>query len=285
MLYPDELLVLIEFIIMEECLKRTKDVLIVRNYSRSTAKSYLACLREYLGLKHYDYQEPDVEHIKRFLITKQEKGYSSQTINLYLNAIKFYYYKVAKSYKKIDLQFAKRSKKLPVVLSREEIARILDVIPNRKHRLLVALAYGAGLRVSEAVGLRVRDVNVEELTLHIKEAKGKKDRISVISEKLCEELKAQMLGKEGGEYVFESQRGGKLCTRTAGKVFMQALNKVGIRKAATFHSLRHSFATHLLENGTDVRYVQSLLGHSSITTTQIYTAVTNPILRQIRSPL
>lgn len=270
---------------MEECLKRTEDVLKVRNYSRSTAKSYLACLREYLGLKHYDFQNPDTEHIKRFLIDKQESGYSSQTINLYLNAIKFYYYKVAKSYKKIDLQFAKRSKKLPVVLSREEIDKLLGVIPNRKHRLLVALAYGAGLRVSEAVGLRVRDVNLNELTLHLKEAKGKKDRISLISEKLYEELSAQMLGKEGGEYVFGSQRGGKLCTRTAGKIFSDALRKAGIRKLATFHSLRHSFATHLLENGTDVRYVQSLLGHSNITTTQIYTAVTNPILRQIKSPL
>jgi site-specific recombinase XerD len=131
----------------------------------------------------------------------------------------------------------------------------------------------------------VRDVNLDELTLHIKEAKGRKDRISLVSEKLRGELAAQMLGKEGREYVFGSQRGGKLCSRTAGKIFSDALAKSGIQKAATFHSLRHSFATHLLENGTDVRYVQALLGHSNITTTQIYTAVTNPILKQIKSPL
>ncbi|MFH0838529.1 MAG: tyrosine-type recombinase/integrase [Patescibacteria group bacterium] len=269
---------------MKECLERTKDVLTLRNYSRSTAKSYLACLREYLGLKHYDYREPDVEHIKRFLIEKQERGYSSQSVNVYLNAIKFYYYKVAKSYKKIDLQFAKRSKRLPVVLSREEIAGILKVIQNRKHRLLVALAYGAGLRVSEAVSLRVRDIQLEELTIHIKEAKGRKDRISLVSNKLCEELRWQMNGKQAGDFVFDSQRGGRLTTRTAGKIFENGLRNACIRKAATFHSLRHSFATHLLENGTDVRYVQALLGHSNITTTQIYTAVTNPILKQIKSP-
>ena len=269
---------------VEECLKKTEDLLKVRNYSRSTAKSYLACLREYLGLKHYNYREPDTEHIKRFLIGKQEGGYSSQTVNLYLNAIKFYYFKVAGSYKKIDLQFAKRSKKLPVVLSREEISRLLETITNRKHRLLLAVAYSGGLRVSEAVGLRVWDVQLAELTIHIKQAKGRKDRISLISEKLRDELQAQMLGKEGAEYVFGSQRGGRLATRTAGKIFETALERADIRKQATFHSLRHSFATHLLENGTDVRYVQALLGHSSITTTQLYTAVTNPILKQIRSP-
>jgi len=269
---------------MEDCLKRTQDQLKYRNYSQSTIKSYSMCLREYLSLKHYDTDEPDVEHIKRFLVRKQENGYSSQTINLYLNAIKFYYYKVAKSYNKIDLQFAKRSKKLPVVLSREEIAEIIESICNRKHRLLISLAYSAGLRVSEAVGLRVRDVNLNELTLHIKEAKGKKDRISIISSRLCDGLKAQMFEKDAKEYVFESQRGGKLTTRTAGKIFENALSKTGIRKTATFHSLRHSFATHLLENGTDVRYVQSLLGHANITTTQIYTAVTNPAIRQIKSP-
>jgi len=269
---------------VEECLRKTEELLKVRNYSRSTARSYLACLREYLGLKHYDYRVPDTEHIKRFLIEKQEGGYSSQSVNLYLNAIKFYYYKVAGSYKKIDLQFAKRSKKLPVVLSREEVGRILEVTGNRKHRLLLALAYGAGLRVSEVVGLRVRDVQLEELTIHIKEAKGKKDRISLISARLKEELAAQMLGKEKGDYVFDSQRGGRLTTRTAGKIFEIGMRRAGILKQATFHSLRHSFATHLLENGTDVRYVQALLGHASITTTQIYTAVTNPILQKIKSP-
>lgn len=266
-------------------LSEVRNELVLRNYSPRTVKNYLACLREYFGLKHYDFQDPDREHIKRFLIDKQEKGYSSQTINLYLNAIKFYYYKVVKSYKKIDLQFAKRSKKLPVVLSRDEVGRMIEVIGNRKHRLLISLAYSAGLRVSEAVSLRVGDVNIDELTIHIKEAKGKKDRISLISEKLCDELRWLIDGKMTGDYVFDSQQGGRLTTRTAGKIFQNALRKVCIQKSATFHSLRHSFATHLLENGTDVRYVQVLLGHSSIRTTELYTAVTNPALKRIKSPL
>jgi len=269
----------------DELLDEVRDELNVRNYSPKTVKNYLWCLKDYFSLRHDDFRNPDREHIKKYLLAKQEKGYSPQTINLHLNAIRFYYYKVAKSYKKIDLQFAKRSKKLPVVLSRKEIARLIKTIVNRKHKLLISLAYGAGLRISEVVNLRVMDVQIYELTLHVKEAKGKKDRITLISEKLCDELRWQMHTKKAGDYVFESQRGGKLTTRTAAKVFDNAMAKAGIIKPATFHSLRHSFATHLLENGTDLRYVQSLLGHSNIKTTQLYTAVTNPMLRQIKSPL
>ncbi|MBU0727555.1 tyrosine-type recombinase/integrase [Patescibacteria group bacterium] len=269
----------------ESLLMAVKNELRLRNYSPKTIKSYLACLNEYFSLKHYDYKVPDVEHIKRFLLEKEEKGYASQTINVYLNAIKFYFYQIAKWRGNIDIRFAKKSKKLPVILSREEIASVIDAINNRKHKLLIALAYSAGLRVSEAVSLKVKDVNLAELTLHIKEAKGKKDRITLISEKLCNDLRAQMNGKGINDYVFDSQRGGKLATRTAGKIFEDAMKKVGIMKNATFHSLRHSFATHLLENGTDVRYVQSLLGHSSITTTQLYTKVTSLGLKGIKSPL
>ncbi len=266
-------------------LEAVKNELRLRSYSPKTIKSYLACLDEYFSLKHDDCAYPDVEHIRRFLLNKEEKGYAPQTINLYLNAIKFYFYQVVKWRGYIDIRFAKRSRKLPVVLSRDEISRIIDSIINRKHKLLISLAYGAGLRISEAVSLKVKDVDLGEKVLHIKDAKGKKDRITLISEKLLDSLRAQMTGKGSDDYVFDSQRGGRLTTRTAGKVFENAMGKADIRKGATFHSLRHSFATHLLENGTDVRYVQVLLGHENIRTTQLYTQVTNPLLKKIVSPL
>ncbi len=269
----------------DSLLMAVRNELRLRKYSPKTVKSYLACLDEYFSLKHYDYKNPDVEHIRRFLLEKEEKGYASQTINQYLNAIKFYFYQVAKSYIKIDIRFAKKSKRLPVILSREEIKEIIDGISNKKHKLLISLAYSAGLRISEAVSLKVKDVNLSELTLHIKEAKGKKDRITVISDKLSNDLRVQMVGKGINDYVFDSQRGGQLAIRTAGKIFKNAMYRTGIQKDATFHSLRHSFATHLLENGTDVRYVQSLLGHASIRTTQLYTQVTSLGLRGIKSPL
>ena len=186
---------------------------------------------------------------------------------------------------KINLKFAKRSKKLPIVLSREEINKIIEVLPNKKHKLLISLAYGAGLRVSEVINLKVKDINPEELTIHLKDAKGKKDRITIFPEKIKFDIINIMDGKDKNNFIFESERGGKLTERTAQKVFENALKKSGIQKDATFHSLRHSFATHLLENGVDVRYVQELLGHQNIRTTQLYTRVTNPSIKKIKSPL
>jgi len=190
-----------------------------------------------------------------------------------------------KNLQKIEIQSAKRPIKLPVVLSRNEIEKILQTIINTKHKLLLSLAYGAGLRVSEAISLQVQDIDLDERVIHIKLAKGQKDRISLLPEKLISYLQNLIVGKSRNDLVFLSERGGKLSVRTAQKIFENALKKAKINKGATFHSLRHSFATHLLENGIDVRYVQELLGHSNIRTTQVYTHVTNPRLKNIKSPL
>ena len=270
---------------MQEYLEKTKRELRLRNYSFKTIKAYLSCLNEYFNFQKLNLEKIDEEKIKEFLLNKQSKNYSSQTINLYLNAIKFFYREVLKIPQRINLKFAKRSKKLPIVLSREEIKNIIDTIKNPKHKLIISLAYGAGLRISEVVNLKVKDVNLEELTIHLKNAKGRKDRITIFPEKIKNNLQNLIAGKNLNDYLFESERGGKLTERTAQKVFENALRRAGIKKDATFHSLRHSFATHLLENGVDVRYVQELLGHQNIRTTQIYTQVTNPKLKNIKSPL
>ena len=149
---------------------------------------------------------------------------------------------------------------------------------------MIAVGYSAGLRVSEVVNLKVHDLNIEALTIHVKKGKGKKDRITILSNKLQNELRNLIAGKSSADYLFESNRGGKLTTASLQKVFKRSLNKAKIKKQATFHSLRHSFATHLLENGTDIRYIQELLGHANIRTTQIYTKVTSPNLKKIQSP-
>lgn len=256
----------------------------LRNYSQKTVKAYLACIKDYLSQNPDCRERCDEEVIRRFLLSKHEKGYSPQSVNLYLNAIKYYYRDVLRLEVGINIRFAKRSNRLPVVLSRDEIARVLMAIKNVKHRALVALAYGAGLRVSEVVRLRVGDVLLDELVLHIKQAKGAKDRITVLPEKLVGELRGLMVGKAREDFVFASERGGRLSERTAQIVFERALRSAQIGKAASFHSLRHSFATHLLENGVDVRYVQELLGHQNIRTTQIYTHITAPGIRGIKSP-
>jgi len=270
---------------MEEYLNKTIRELKLRNYSPKTIKAYLLCIELYLKHKKVDFCKLDGENIKNFLLLLKEKDKSPQTINLYLNAIKFFYNQVLKIYKRIDLKFAKRNKSLPIVLSREEINKIIENITNTKHRLMVMISYGSGLRVSEVVNLKVKDVNIDELLIHIKGAKGMKDRITVFPEKILNEIKNAIAGKDKDDFVFESERGGKLTTATAQKVFIKSLKKSGINKPATFHSLRHSFATHLLENGVDIRYVQELLGHSNIRTTQIYTHVTNPAIKNIKSPL
>jgi len=269
----------------QKYLEQTKQELKLRNYSPKTIKAYLGCLRGYFDFQKFNLEKIDEENIKRFLLNKQNKNYSSQTINLYLNAIKFFYREVLKTPQKINLKFAKRSKKLPIVLSREEIKNIIESIKNPKHKLIISLAYGAGLRISEITGLKIEDVDLEELIIHLKNTKGKKDRITVFPEKIKIDLQNLIADKNSDDYFFESERGGKLTERTAQKIFENALHKTNIKKNATFHSLRHSFATHLLENGTDIRYVQELLGHANIRTTQIYTKVTNPILKNIKSPL
>jgi len=150
---------------------------------------------------------------------------------------------------------------------------------------MFSLGYGCGMRVSEVVNLKVSDLDIDELVVHIKQAKGNKDRISVLPESLQSDLRNLIAGKCSNEFIFESNRGGKLTTTSLQKMFRKSLAKAQIRKLATFHSLRHSFATHLLENGVDVRYVQELLGHANIRTTQVYTKVTNPKLKNIKSPL
>ncbi|OIO29992.1 integrase [Candidatus Nomurabacteria bacterium CG_4_10_14_0_2_um_filter_30_12] len=269
---------------MEEYLDKTKKELLLKNYSSKTIKAYLMCIEFYFKYKKVNLNKLNQENIKDFLLLLKNKDKSPQTINLYLNSIKFFYNQVFKTYKKIDLKFAKRNKKLPIVLSREEIKKIIENTINNKHRLMITLAYSSGLRVSEIVNLKIKDLSLNELIIHLKGAKGMKDRITILPEKILNEIKNMIAGKSGENYVFESERGGKLTTATAQKVFIKSLNKSNISKPATFHSLRHSFATHLLENGTDVRYVQELLGHSNIRTTQIYTHVMNPAIKKIKSP-
>lgn len=272
------------FASIADALMAADRLLQLKGYSRATRKSYLYSLRMYFGMY------PDINciipgQISSFLLSRRNNGTSSATTNLNLQAIQFYVRNILCVSFSAQIPFAKKPKRLPVVLTHEEILRILDSIHNLKHKVLIALAYASGLRVSEVVSLKVSDIDIDSRTIHIKQAKGLKDRISVFSEKLKDSIKAFLVGKSGADLLFQSQRGGKLSERTAQKIFETAVRNAHIVKPVTFHSLRHSFATHLLENGVDVRYVQVLLGHQNIRTTQGYTHVTNPALKNISSPL
>jgi integrase/recombinase XerD len=244
----------------------------VRNYSPRTIKAYSRTIADLCLFFKKPARELKRDEIIVYFESKLTSGLSSQSISIAMNAVNFLYRDL---YKKVDFEpfrHPKRTKKLPVVLTRDEIICLVNTVKNVRHKLMITLAYASGLRVSEVANLRVADLDCVEMTLVVRQGKGRKDRLTVLS------------GKSGRDYLFESNRGGALTARSIQKVFYKALLGSGVQKPASFHSLRHSFATHLLENGTDVRYVQALLGHSNIRTTQIYTQVTSLKLKNIKSP-
>ncbi|MBT6068452.1 tyrosine-type recombinase/integrase [Candidatus Peregrinibacteria bacterium] len=310
---------------IETFLEATKNELTIRRYSSKTVKSYLSCLKRYfcfVEAQNRGFAEVDERLVKLFLLEELD-GQSGSTLNLYLSAIKFFYRQVAKVDFFVDMKFVRTRKKLPVVLSRCEIMRCLESLVNRKHRLMIALAYGAGLRVSEVVNLKIRDLDFEKGLIYVRNPKGGRDRVTLLPRNLyrdiedllwsrrrglgVSECEKQFFGRQGlnskcelgtdfcGQvlgnfYLFCSERkfkpkiGGRMSVRTVQQVFKTALKKAGIMKNATFHSLRHSFATHLLENGVDLRKIQTLLGHRDIRTTLVYTKITDHGLQVVKSP-
>lgn len=257
----------------------------LRRYSGKTIKAYCACLREFLVFGRMSGGGYQLEAAKQFLLNKYESGLAASTTNLYLCAIKFFYKYIIKSSQKIQLKFARRPNRIPQILSNSEILHLVSSIKNPKHQLMVALAYGAGLRVSEVTKLKIKDFYFNQELILLRSAKGGKDRYTLLPEKLKRVLALRAENRDKSAYMFESSVGGRLTTRTLQKIFQKGLEEAGIKKDATFHSLRHSFATHLLENGTDIRYVQELLGHNSIKTTQVYTRVACRDFGRIKSPL
>ncbi len=173
-----------------------------------------------------------------------------------------------------------------MVLSQEEVAKILSSVDNVKHRAILMLVYSAGLRVGEVVKLKIEDIDSQRMLIHIKGAKGRKDRYTMLSETALKVLREYWEEYRPQKWLFEGAKEGRyLSTRTVQAIFEQAKEKAGIKKDVSVHSLRHSFATYLLEGGTDLLYIQELLGHASSKTTEIYTHVSSKTLSKIKSPL
>lgn len=257
-----------------------------RNYSPRTVEIYSNCLRFFLKWLNYDVSKISREKVLDFILHLQKQGKAPKTVNLYKEVIKFFCRQIVKISLGQEIKLSKEPRTLPVVLSRFEIQRLLDSTNNSKHKTLLSLAYGAGLRVWEIFYLRVGDINLDQRTIHIKSAKWQKDRITLLPDKIVDEIKTLMEGKSYDDPLFHSEQGGGALTkRSAQHIFQHAMAKAWIQKKATFHSLRHSFATHLLESGTDIRYIQVLLWHTNSKTTQIYTQVATHHLQHIQSPL
>jgi len=179
----------------------------------------------------------------------------------------------------------KKEKSLPIVLNKKEVTKLIKLTDNLKHKTLFMMAYSTGMRNSELLNVKTTDIDEERGIINIRGAKGKKDRISLLSQKFFVILREYYQLYAPKEYIFEGQRGGKYSSASIQKIMQQAVIRAGITKPATIHSFRHSFATHLLEQGTDLRYIQKLLGHENITTTEIYTHITNKGLDKIDNPL
>jgi site-specific recombinase XerD len=270
-----------------DALLQVWEKLTIKRYSPSTMKTYRLGLTLFFQA-HREIKAPEItdEQIRNYLLDGvRRKKWSEATQNSYVNAIKFYYEKVLGQERRVWDIRARGTEKLPGVFSQEEISRLFAAVDNPKQRLILMLIYAGGLRVSEVVNLRKDDILVDRLQLFIKGGKGKKDRYTVFSAKLLPRLREYLQQWKPTYWLFEGQDHGQYSVRSVQAILRQAVSKSGVNPYATVHTLRHSFATHLLENGTDLRYIQQLLGHASTKTTEIYTHMTKKGEEKLRSPL
>jgi len=271
----------------DERLESLEKELRIRGYSWKTLRNYIFSNKRFLRFIKKPIDEITTNDVKTYLLFLKDKGLSNNSLNHVLAALKFYYGKVLKRKIFFNIENLKPERTLPVVLTKEEVKKILNAIKNPKHRLLVEFMYGCGLRVSEAVSLRVNDIDFNERILRVKQGKNRKDRLVKIPQRIIEGLNAYLpRGKIGLDYIFPGQKEKHhLSTKSADKIVKKTTRLVGINKEVSCHTFRHSYATHLLENGVDIRFIQKLLGHKRLDTTQIYTQVSTEQLKKIESPL
>ncbi len=244
----------------------------LRKYSFQTGKTYINTVKDFLK---------SGKTARDFLLSHSDD--SSSTMRGAYFALKFFHENVLNERFDERIPLAKNSLKLPVVLSKGEINRMIETTKNLKHKLALALLYYGGLRLSEVINLKWGDIDFERGLIHIKSAKGGKDRVVFLHEKPKSLLIAGRTNDEG--LVLLSERGNKYNKRSIQMIVINAAKKAGIRKKVTPHALRHSFATHLLEAGADIRYIQELLGHKNLQTTQIYTHVANKDIKRLANLL
>lgn len=272
----------------QEAVHRCYDLLRLKAYSENTIRVYCGEI-QYLGklLKERSIADLSAEQLKNYLLWCIQKHKISEAhVNQKINALKFYFEQVlSQSELFIAIPRAKKPSLLPKVISIKDTKKLIAAKTNLKHILLLKLAYGCGMRVSELINLKITDIDSGRMQIHIKGAKGKKDRIVALPESLLEQLRDYYKAYKPKEYLFEGQYGGQYTTRSAQAVFTAALRAAKINKKTGIHGLRHSYATHLLETGTDIRLIQELLGHNSVKTTMIYTHVSDISLKQVTSPL
>ena len=263
------------------------ELLETKRYSLNTTKMYTSLFSEFIRyFKGKSLREINEIDIKKYMqgVVKQGKSLSHQ--NQVINAIKFYYEQVLDMPQRFyEIQRPRQEQKLPSVLSEEEVLKVISATTNLKHKAILVTIYSCGLRLSELLNLKITDVQSDRHLLLIKDGKGKKDRHTILSETTLALLRKYYLAFKPKEYLFEGQNGGRYSGKSVQNIVKHSLKSANIKRPASTHTLRHSFATHLLENGTDLRYIQMLLGHNSPKTTEIYAHVSTKGLRHVVSPI
>lgn len=258
-----------------------------KRYSYNTAKTYTHLFSQFMDhFQEKPLHEINELDIKKYMhgIVKQGKSQSHQ--NQVINAIKFYYEQVLDMPQRFyDIERPRQEQKLPSVLSEDEISKVISVTANLKHKAILVTIYSCGLRLAELLNLKITDIQSDRHLLLVRGAKGNKDRNTILSDTTLTVLRKYYLAYRPKEYLFEGQHGGRYSGKSVQSIVKRALRLANIKRHASTHTLRHSFATHLLENGTDLRYIQTLLGHNSPKTTEIYAHVSTKGLRDVVSPI
>jgi integrase/recombinase XerD len=273
---------------MKPLRKRMIEDMQLRNLAPATQKNYLHYVTDFAAFFDRSPDELDLEAVREYeLYLLNEKKISPESINTFVTAVKFLYLETLEMpWGSEQFPRVRRPHRLPVVLSHEEVIQFFDYVPSLKYRAALMTCYGAGLRISETVSLKVSDIDSQRMLLRVDQAKGNKDRYSMLSPRLLEVLRVWWRVARPKEWLFPGWRTNHHITSTSVQVACrEAAMRSGLKKRITPHTLRHSFATHLLENGTDIRVIQVLLGHSQIDTTARYTAVSPQVVGSTLSPL
>ena len=268
---------------MREYLDKIKTELRLRGFSDNTVSSYLLHNRKFLEQSKKKPEEVTEDDIKFFLSSLIERGLTPSSISLVKSSLKFFYDDILKRDIFRNIKTPKKERKLPEVLTKTEISRLLDATNNKKSKLIISLLYSSGLRVSEAINMKISDLELKEKIGWVRAGKGKKDRLFILSEKLVGELETFLQDRNPTEILFPGKKG-KMTSRNIQKIISKAAKRAEISKRVSPHTLRHSYGTHLLEAGVDIRKIQMLLGHSQLSTTQLYTQVSTEELKKIKSP-
>jgi integrase/recombinase XerD len=265
-----------------------KNTLILKAYSPNTVKTYTTefhvLLRVLSNMPAHQLSSDQVKLYVLWLITK--KGYGEAQTHSAINAIKFYYEQVLhRSQMLFQLPRPKKAEQLPKVHDGSIIEKMLRSTSNTKHKTMLMLAYSTGIRLSEIINLELTDIDSARMVVLVRRGKGKKDRHTVLSPLMLQQLRTYYKMYKPKKYLFEGADGGQYGYRSVQEVFKQAKERVGIKIPGGIHTLRHSFATHLMETGTDIRIIQELLGHSKLETTMRYTHVSSAQIQKVTSPL